>query len=54
MPEWQVAEPDRADTDALETTDAQPDQFTHPPDLPLASFTENETELVVVETFDPG
>ena len=52
MPERQVANPDRADADALEAGDAQPDQFAHAPNLPLASFAENETELIVVELFD--
>ena len=52
MLERQVADPDRADADALEAGDAQRDQFSHAPNLPLASFAENETELVVVEPFD--
>jgi hypothetical protein len=54
-PSGRSAEPDRADADALEAADAQPDQFhTSAGSAACVLRGETKTELVVVEPFDPG
>ena len=48
LPKREVSEADTPDADALEADDVQADQLAHATDLPLATFAQNEAQLVFV------